>query len=112
MTLFERIKSLANRKGKNMKEVAIELGFSENLFYRWKTTDPKGVDLEKVADYFDVSVDYLLGREESTTQKETDLRKALENAVSFDGEELTENDKDALIAYMMGRKGKWGEVTW
>lgn len=106
MTLFERIKSLANRKGKNMKEVAIELGFSENLFYRWKTTDPKGVDLEKVADYFDVSVDYLLGREESISQKETDLRKALENAVSFDGEELTENDKDALIAYMMGRKGK------
>ncbi|MGK3876727.1 transcriptional regulator, partial [Enterococcus faecium] len=36
MTLFERIKSLANQRDKSMKEVALELGFSENLFYRWK----------------------------------------------------------------------------
>lgn len=65
MTLFERIKSLASKRDKSMKEVAIDLGFSENLFYRWKTTEPKGVDLEKVADYFEVSVDYLLGRSEN-----------------------------------------------
>ncbi|HIB3812227.1 TPA: helix-turn-helix domain-containing protein, partial [Enterococcus faecium] len=48
MTLFERIKSLANQRDKSMKEVALELGFSENLFYRWKTTEPKARDLQKV----------------------------------------------------------------
>lgn len=73
MTLFERIKSLANQRDKSMKEVALELGFSENLFYRWKTTEPKARDLQKVADYFDVSVDYLLGREERETPKFVDL---------------------------------------
>jgi hypothetical protein len=26
--------------------------------------------------------------------------------LSFDGEEMTESDKEAIIAYMMGRKGK------
>ncbi|MBU5370059.1 helix-turn-helix domain-containing protein [Enterococcus avium] len=62
MTVFERIKKLANNQGKGVSKVALELGFSENLFYRWKNSEPKARDLEKVADYFDVSVDYLLGR--------------------------------------------------
>lgn len=62
MTVFERIKKLANEHGKAVSKVATDLGFSENLFYRWKTSEPKARDLEKVADYFNVSVDYLLGR--------------------------------------------------
>lgn len=62
MTVFERIKKLANNQGKGVSKVATDLGFSENLFYRWKTSEPKARDLQKVADYFDVSVDYLLGR--------------------------------------------------
>lgn len=106
MTLFERIQKLAKSRNMNMKEAATALGFSENLFYKWKNSDPKGIDLQKVADYFDVSVDYLLGRETPEMKTETELRKALENVVSFDGEEMTENDKEAIIAYMMGRKGK------
>lgn len=64
MTVFERIKELSNGQKVSLSKVAIDLGFSENLFYRWKTTEPKARDLEKVADYFGVSVDYLLGREE------------------------------------------------
>jgi transcriptional regulator with XRE-family HTH domain len=72
MTLFERIKLLANQRNKNVKEVALELGFSENLFYRWKQTEPKAKDLEKVAKYFDVNVDYLLGRTINTNPLETE----------------------------------------
>lgn len=64
MTVFERIKKLSNEQGKGVSRVATDLGFSENLFYRWKSSEPKARDLEKVADYFDVSVDYLLGRTE------------------------------------------------
>ncbi|MDT2416098.1 helix-turn-helix transcriptional regulator [Enterococcus avium] len=60
--LFERVKELSKKRDKNLKEVAIELGFSENAFYKWKTQSPKAETLEKVAEYFDVSVDYLLGR--------------------------------------------------
>lgn len=75
MTLFERIKNLSERKDKNVKEVAMELGFSENLFYKWKNSDPKGVDLEKVADYFDVSVDYLLGRNDKLQNEEPSMAK-------------------------------------
>lgn len=112
MTLFERIKLLANKRDKSLKEVAVELGFSENLFYRWKTTEPKGVDLKKVADYFNVSVDYLLGRTDSqnlTTLNivtDTDLDKILDGVMSFDGKPLTDEDREAVRAFMQGRKSK------
>lgn len=98
MTLFERIKLLANKKDKNMKEVAIELGFSENLFYRWKTTDPKAVDLEKVADYFDVTVDYLLGREEKTSLAEQ------YGAFAFDGEPISDEEMEFLLSVLDAKR--------
>lgn len=62
MTVFDRIKELADKQGISVSKVAIDLGFSENLFYQWKKSSPKSDRLQKVADYFDVSVDYLLGR--------------------------------------------------
>lgn len=106
MDLYEKIKLLAEGQKISIRRLEENLGYGNGTIRRWEKQTP-GIDkVQSVADYFNVSVDYLLGREESTTQKETELRKALENVMSFDGEELTENDKDAIIAYMMGRKGK------
>ena len=59
-TTFDRIKELAEKRGKSLPAVSADLKFSDNLFYRWKTSNPKASDLAKVADYFHVSVDYLL----------------------------------------------------
>ncbi|MGG5373540.1 helix-turn-helix domain-containing protein [Enterococcus sp. AZ196] len=87
MTVFERIKKLANNQGKGVSKVATDLGFSENLFYRWKTSEPKARDLQKVADYFDVSVDYLLGRTDSP---------------SPEVEKLSEQEKKLLMRFRHG----------
>lgn len=65
MTLFDRIKELSRKRGKNLKQVALELGHGENLFYTWKKSTPNADKLQEVADYFGVSVDYLLGREDT-----------------------------------------------
>lgn len=65
MELFEIIKKLSSRRGKSLKQVALELGFSENIFYSWKKQTPTADKLQQVADYFGVSVDYLLGRDDS-----------------------------------------------
>lgn len=97
MSLFERIKSLAKTKNKNVKQVALELGFSENLFYKWKTNDPKAKDLEKVAEYFNVSVDYLLGRETKETLKKVDLSED-DTVFSFDGKEISKETMRKAIA--------------
>ena len=105
MTLFDRIKDLSNKRNKNIKDVATELGFSENLFYKWKTSDPKGVDLEKVADYFNVSVDYLLGREKKTNYTSEDLDEMIDNAMFYDGEPLSDTDREIVKAFSEGKFG-------
>lgn len=62
--LYERIKKLADEKQKSLSHISTELGLGENSIYRFKTQRPNSATLEKIADYFDVSVDYLLGRTE------------------------------------------------
>ncbi|MDU7039163.1 MAG: helix-turn-helix transcriptional regulator, partial [Lactococcus lactis] len=71
MTTFDRIKKLAEKRGKSLPAVSADLEFSDNLFYRWKTSNPKATDLAKVADYFHVSVDYLLGRDTTEPENQT-----------------------------------------
>ena len=63
--IFERIKELADKQGKSLQKVSENLGFSQNYFYNLKNakSSPSADVLVKVADYFHVSVDYLLERE-------------------------------------------------
>lgn len=108
MTTFDRIKKLAENRGKSLPSVSADLGFSDNLFYRWKTSNPKATDLAKVADYFHVSVDYLLGREEiEHPQFSTELLDAIDNAEGYSGKPIDEHDKEIvkslLAAYFAGR---------
>lgn len=98
MTVFERIKELSNGRKVSLSKVAIDLGFSENLFYRWKTTEPKARDLEKVADYFNVSVDYLLGREGKTSLAEK------HGVFAFDGEPVTDEEVEFLKSVLAAKR--------
>ena len=66
MTVFDRIKLLAKR-GKILKSNRRRIRFTKNVLYRMKTSDNPTKDrLETLANYFDVSVDYLLGRTDNT----------------------------------------------
>lgn len=104
MTVFNRIKELSDKQKISIKALSLKLGFGENTIYKWKQTKPKAEDLAKVADYFHVSVDYLLGREELTVIKEpVDLADIVDESkvdwdewVSFDGKPLTDEVKSAL----------------
>lgn len=102
MTVFEIIKSLADKQGKNVKTVALDIGLSENAIYGWKKTKPKAEDLAKVADYFNVSVDYLLGREQKANYKFDDIPFHVETIKHSDGQfeiktkHLASVDKDLL----------------
>lgn len=67
MTTFERIKYLANKQGKSLNKVEEDLGYGKNVLYRLKNSNPSTERLQEIADYFNVSVDYLLGREDNPT---------------------------------------------
>lgn len=109
--LFERVKDLAKKRNKNLKQVAEEIGLSENAFYKWKNQSPKAETLQKVADYFGVTTDYLLGRTDTpqfTAKNERDVQKTLtelkeglsnRNTIGYfknDGEEIDEEDAELL----------------
>lgn len=113
MTTLERIKILANKRGINLKELAGELGFSKNAFYKWKKSNPSTENIQKVADYFHVSVDYLLGRTNNPylgmdeRQRNLTIEESIRSAVSYNGKEVSENDKEVLArivaAYLDGK---------
>lgn len=63
MSTFEVIKNLAKKKDKTLQDVATDLGFGVNYFYGLNAgKKPTAEKLEAIANYFNVSVDYLLGR--------------------------------------------------
>lgn len=63
MDLVLRIKQLVYQKGITISELERRINLSNGQIRKWSHQTP-GIDkVQKVADYFNVSVDYLLGRE-------------------------------------------------
>ena len=60
---YERLKLLCEEKGIKLTNLIQELGMSSGNMNKWKiVVIPKGNTLSKLADYFNVSVDYLIGK--------------------------------------------------
>lgn len=116
MTVFDIVKELCNERKISINDLEQSLGYSKNTLYRLKTQTPGADKLQKIADYFDVSTDYLLGRTEVkrnfdlTEKDEKDIKKELQKIINglegnsyaaFDGQtidDMEEEDKELLIA--------------
>jgi len=63
----ERLEALRIKKSITQKVIAEYLGIPERAYqlYEYDKREPNQDDLIKLADYFDVSVDYLLGRSDN-----------------------------------------------
>lgn len=72
MTLLDRIKLLCDTKGETLASLERKMDFGNGTIRRWGETTPSGDKLAKVADFFNVSVDYLLGREIHTISPAND----------------------------------------
>lgn len=64
MSLIERINKLCEEKDISIYRLEKELNMSRNTIKKWDKVIPTCKALRLVADYFDVSIDYLLGRTE------------------------------------------------
>ncbi|MEY9980357.1 helix-turn-helix domain-containing protein [Lysinibacillus sp. RC79] len=117
MSLVKRIKLLCDERKVTFAEVEREINISNGQIRRWDNVSPKSETLQKVADYFDVSTDYLLGRTDEkryydlTDKDELAIQRELKKIINdedvdnafaaFDGrilEELDEEDRELLIA--------------
>lgn len=63
-----RLKELRKKKGISQLRLATDLNTTQNTISRYETGEREpGIDeLIKIADYFNVSVDYLIGRTENS----------------------------------------------
>ncbi|MDR0299741.1 MAG: helix-turn-helix domain-containing protein [Streptococcaceae bacterium] len=100
MTVFEKIKFLADKRKVSLQKVALDLGFSENYIYGLKRKkSPSAEHLAMIANYFHTSVDYLLGRE-AQPYTEGDLEVMASHAMAFGGKPLTEKDREFLMNFL------------
>ena len=66
MTIFtERLKELRLKKGLTQTELGEKVGVKQNTFTNWEKgkREPSFENLIKLADLFEVSLDWLFGRE-------------------------------------------------
>ena len=85
MSIVNRIKDLCYEKEISIASLEKYLGFGNGSIYRWDKNSPTIEKVTKVADYFNVSVDYLLNK---TDSKFSDLSKG-----SLDNLQLNTRDK-------------------
>ncbi|MBE6721893.1 MAG: helix-turn-helix transcriptional regulator [Ruminococcaceae bacterium] len=89
MDTFDRIELLMNQKGVTAYRVAKDTGLSTGLFSQWKKRmqKPSMDKLNKLADYFGVSVDYLSGNEQKEKPAQSvQVRDEHDNIVVLDDE--------------------------
>ena len=88
MSVLYKIKDLANEKGVSLSELERSIGISNGSISKLEKSSPKADTLQKVADYFKVSVDYLLGRTnkrnyyELTEKDEKNIEKQLQEMIN------------------------------
>lgn len=104
MNFYETIKEICNRK-KNitLTEMVKALELSTSMPTNWKRgIIPNGETLIKLADYLDVSIDYLLGRDAPNASKlpysgNNDVDSIINNLLSKD---ITDGDLEVIKAVL------------
>lgn len=111
---FEKVKELSKKKGLSLNQLEEKLGYSKNTLYSLKRQNVSTKRLQEIADYLNVSVDYLLGKTENPTIASNDqsdkialnIEEMADNVMMFGGRELTEEKKKVIQsiieAYLKG----------
>lgn len=119
--MYEIFSELLQKYGVTPYKVSKETGISQSSLSDWKKgkITPKTDSLQKIASYFGVTLDYLTSGEKEPEKKETTLTPKDERDITneiikvmqklsdkesgpvcFDGEELTDEDKELFSAQL------------
>lgn len=104
--LVNRIEKRIKEKGTNFKRVEQELGLGNGTIKRWSTQSPRLDKLVPVAEYLQVSLDYLVFgssvSEASTNGDRPDLEAEKERqGLTCDGLPLSEDEVDLVAMYRL-----------
>ncbi|WP_247918170.1 helix-turn-helix domain-containing protein [Streptococcus oralis] len=111
MNFKDRLKQLRLKNKLTQQNIANHFQTSPQSYAQWEKglRKPSAENLQKLADYFNVSTDYLLGKTDiPEPDLEIDLDTAIDNSVAYDGTPITDNDreiiKDFLKEYFANKK--------
>ncbi|AST57706.1 helix-turn-helix family protein [Thermoanaerobacterium thermosaccharolyticum] len=115
----KRIKELRKKKGLTQKALASYLGISDRAigYYENEQRTPPPDILQKIADFFNVSVDYLLGRtDKKNIDAANDIDERLHKVMKelgpdvllafYDLPNMTDKEKENVITLLEGIKAK------
>lgn len=99
MDMGDRIAELRSNAHMSQFQLAKVLGIGTSTLGMYETNKrkPSPKVLKHIADYFNVSTDYLLGR--SNNEKENkglSLDEAVDSVMSFDGRPVTDHDRQMM----------------
>lgn len=96
--MLDRIKELCKQRDISIYQLEESLGFGRNTIYQWNKRTP-GVDkIKSVAEYFNVSTDYLLGQTDNPDAKNysSDIKKPKVKLLARKMDNLDDSQLDAL----------------
>ena len=96
--LPERLKTLRLEAKLTQKEISNQLKISQSTYSDWEKGKMKPKNIQQIADFFNVSTDYLLG---NTDNKKAlsfdDLKEAIINSKTFNHRPLTDAERNEII---------------
>lgn len=102
MSIFtDRLEELMKTKSIKFNQLSESIGIGKNSFTYWKKNNniPKGDILNKISEYFNVSVDYLLGISEIKTAPSDEQKEQLNELVKLSAD-LTDDEIEKVKDYV------------
>lgn len=99
MDMGDRIAELRSNAHMSQFQLAKVLGIGTSTLGMYETNKrkPSPKVLKHIADYFNVSTDYLLGRSNNEKEKKClSLDEAVDSVMSFDGRPVTDHDRQMM----------------
>jgi len=97
MNLVARIQNLCDENGITVKQLGENVKLGNGVIGKWGTSSPKLENLLKVAEYFNVSLDYLVGTTDIRSSPLVDAKQACDLATLI--EQLLEQLKNPDLTY-------------
>ena len=96
--LPERLKTLRLEAKLTQNEIAKKLQISKMTYSYWENGKRNPKNVQQIADFFNVSTDYLLGNTDIKNQKQfdEDLEKSLDTFKSFDGKPMSDHYREKI----------------
>lgn len=101
----QTIRDLRKEKRVSQTELAKIVGVSQTTVTAWETgkAEPSSSAVSNLADYFNVTTDYLLGRPEKKKEKQNVELTDDDIIMTYQGKELSEEDREIIKRLIIKR---------